>query len=204
MEDAHLSGCKWSGNSLLVLVYLVYLNQLYLLLSEFELMLLVFPIIDCIYVDIRYCMRTVLEKRVDDWHCQECEKANQLEVCKGGELRVESRKLPNESRVGAGGWEKMAPTGKTKYLSVKETLMLASGEKKYFPSSSITNHSKPSQQKSGMSRLDRATIKPRVLLNFSSHQNIALETLRPLKPQRPGNVEIRVKKLQQSKKLTGD
>lgn len=166
-------------------------------------------------------MRTLLEKRVDDWHCQECEKAKQLsscqlgdltdvsktnssEVCKGAELRVESRKLPNESRVSAGSWEKMAPTGKTKYLSVKETLMLSSGAKKYFPSSSNNCHSKPSQQKSGLSRLDRAAIKPRMPLNFSSHQNLASESLRPPKPQRPGNVDIRVKQLQQSKKLTGD
>ncbi|KAH6797302.1 hypothetical protein C2S52_021856 [Perilla frutescens var. hirtella] len=168
-----------------------------------------------------YCMRIPLEERVDDWCCDECgscskpkplsscplgeltdeSKIDSSEVRKGGELRAVTRKLPNESRAGAGDWEKRVPTGKTKYISVKEALMLSTGEKKYFPSSSITCQPKTPRYKSGMCKLDRAAIKPRtVLLNFSSPQNLASEPLRPPKPQRPGNMEIREKQRQQSKK----
>ncbi|XP_057805104.1 uncharacterized protein LOC131020357 isoform X9 [Salvia miltiorrhiza] len=95
-----------------------------------------------------YCMRIPLEEHVNDWHCEECSmsnsptsrlldasKINSSEVRKGGELPAESRKLPNESRVGMGDWEKSVATGKTKYISVQEAIKLSSGEKLPFLSS---------------------------------------------------------------------
>lgn len=174
-----------------------------------------------INIEHMYCMRIPLEERKEDWCCKECEscsskplssylledltdvsKINSSEVRKGGELRPETRKLPNESRAGAGDWEKMVLSGKTKYICVEEALMLPTGEKKSFPSSRITCQPKTARHKSGMCKLDRAAIRPRTgLLDFSSHQNIASEPLRPPKLQRPGNMEIGEKQLQQSKKL---
>lgn len=206
---------KWSGNCLLVLGYQVYLSIKSYLLFVLSYSGIVF------YPDIRYCMRTVLEELPDDWHCEDCEssskprllascllgelpgvsKINPPKVRKGGKLRTESRKLPKESRVGSGDWEKMVATGKTKYICVKEAIMLSTGEKKSSSPSNFTCHPRT---KIGINKLERTAIRPPVPLNFSSQQDRASGPLRQPKPQRLGNMEICEGQLQQSNKLTGE
>ncbi|XP_057805098.1 uncharacterized protein LOC131020357 isoform X3 [Salvia miltiorrhiza] len=164
-----------------------------------------------------YCMRIPLEEHVNDWHCEECSmsnsptsrlldasKINSSEVRKGGELPAESRKLPNESRVGMGDWEKSVATGKTKYISVQEAIKLSSGEKLPFLSSSNPCLSKTPRRKSGMGKFDSTTRHRKIMPDFSSHQNLASGPSWPTMPRKPANLEIRKKqKLQQSKITAG-
>ncbi|KAI3454724.1 hypothetical protein Pfo_011387 [Paulownia fortunei] len=171
-----------------------------------------------------YCMRTLLEEHIDDWRCEECESSskpkplascllgelpdvpklsNSVEGRNGSELCSESRKLLNDSRGGSHDWERMVATGKTKYICVKEAIMLSSVEKKPFAPSNITCHSKPTRPKIGVNKSERTLIRPKTVpLLFSSQQNLASGPLRQPKPQRLGNMEISERQWQQSKKLT--
>lgn len=131
-------------------------------------------------------MKFFLEEHVNDWHCEECMSGvhNQSVVHKSGELPAESRKLPNESRVGVGDWEKIVATGKTKYLTVEEAIKLPLGQKLPYN----TFHKRTPRRNSVKYKFD-PTIRPR-FIDFSSLQNLTPGPLRPLKPQRPANVEI--------------
>ncbi|XP_041997872.1 uncharacterized protein LOC121747816 isoform X1 [Salvia splendens] len=133
-----------------------------------------------------YCMKFFLEEHVNDWHCEECMSGvhNPSVVNKSGELPAESRKLPNESRVGVGDWEKIVATGKTKYLTVEEAIKLPLGQK--LPYNAF--HKRTPRRNSVKYKFD-STIRPR-FIDFSSLQNITPGPFRSLKPQRPANVEI--------------
>ncbi|XP_042041689.1 uncharacterized protein LOC121787125 isoform X2 [Salvia splendens] len=133
-----------------------------------------------------YCMKFFLEEHVNDWHCEECLSGvhNQSVVHKSGELPAESRKLPNESRVGLGDWEKIVATGKTKYLTVEEAIKLPLGQK--LPYNSF--HKRTPRRNSVKYKFD-PTIRPR-FIDFSSLQNLTPGPFRQPKPRRPANVEI--------------
>lgn len=120
------------------------------------------------------------------------------EVGKSHELPAESKKSHKESRVGSGNWEKRVETGKTKYLSVNEAIMLSSGEK-----STITFGwcPKPKPPKIGKNIFERPAIRRKtVSFSFLSHQEPAsgLSQLQQPNLQRVGNAEICRKQLQQS------
>ncbi|XP_047973337.1 uncharacterized protein LOC125215817 isoform X2 [Salvia hispanica] len=133
-----------------------------------------------------YCMKFFLEEHVNDWRCEECMSGvhNSSVVHRSGELPAESRKLPNESRVGVGDWEKIVATGKTKYLTVEEAIKLPLGQK--LPYNAF--HKRTPRRNSVKYKFD-STIKPR-FIDFSSLQNITPGPFRSLKPRRPANVDI--------------
>ncbi|PIN03106.1 hypothetical protein CDL12_24377 [Handroanthus impetiginosus] len=157
-----------------------------------------------------YCMRTLLEEHIDDWRCEECvsrskpkppasspvrespgmSKSNKsVEVRNGDVQHAKSKQLPTESKKGSFNWEKKVARGKTKYISVKEAIMLSSGENKRFVPSNDTSHSKLPRPKIGVGKSDRLPVSPRTDLQQS-------------KPERAGNIEVCKGQLRQSKKLT--
>ncbi|KAL6584077.1 hypothetical protein OROMI_003366 [Orobanche minor] len=157
-----------------------------------------------------YCMRIPTEEHTDDWQCEECELP--LASCLTGELpRVSrltnsvevrnSKKLMYGSRGRSVAWEKMVATGKTKYISAKEAIMLSSGEKKAL--AFANNFSRPSKSRRteiGVKILERTPSKPRTVpRGFSPKEGPAS---RHLAQPKLGNMENSERNRQKFKSLS--
>lgn len=176
-----------------------------------------------------YCLKVPLEEPIDNWHCEECESASDLEVLESGlenelprvskltpseevisdsELHALSSRLPNKLKKGSFGWEKGVARGKTKYIPVKDALKLSSKDIKSRGRLVVTLHPKSQgpQPKVGVVISEKAPVRSlRVPLGFSPFQNLAsghfLQQSKTRIKGKMGNIEGQP---QQIKNLTGD
>ncbi|KAL6497350.1 hypothetical protein OROGR_029279 [Orobanche gracilis] len=158
-----------------------------------------------------YCMRVPFEEHTYDWRCEECQSP--LASCRSGEFPRVSRltnsvevqnikKLMYGSRGRSVAWEKMVATGKTKYISAKEAIMLSSGEKKTLAfANNFSRPSKTRRTENRMEILERTPIKPRNVPRGFSPKEIPAS--RHLAQPKFGNMENSERNRQKFKSLSG-